>query len=219
VVHLGRDLEPEADLEGQVGLAVGIPVAEDREHLGQARSAHSYPSSGSFTGTSTSSSPASRASASPCSTTISVTSGWTTATPRSGAITARLPRRSRVPSPRSQPSTRVRLYGSRWSKPFVTSMNRVVSRTDLLKHPRAAVSEPTTISGPFGMRPYVHFSPNRPVKPAGMRREPPPSPPVPVVTRPPATAAAPPPVEPPGVCASSHGLRVTPLRLVRVRFT
>ena len=75
------------------------------------------------------------------------------------------------------------------------------------------------MSGPFGILPYVHFSPNRPVNPAGMRSEPPPSPPVPTVTRPPATAAEPPPVDPPGVRVRSHGLRVTPLRFVRVRLT
>src|SRR5262249_26558999 len=139
--------------------------------------------------------------------------------PRSGAITARLPRSSRVPRPASHPSTRDRLYGSRWSNPFVTSTNRAVSRTERETHPSTAVREPTIISGLFGIRPYVHFSPNKPVNPAGMRSDPPPSPPVPTVASPPETAAAPPPGRPAGVGAGAHGLRVTPLRFVRVRFT
>ena len=43
-----------------------------------------------------------------------------------------------------------------------------------------------------------------------MRIDPPPSPASAAPTRPAATAAALPPLEPPGVCPSSHGLRVTP---------
>ena len=69
------------------------------------------------------------------------------------------------------------------------------------------------------MRPYVDFNPTRPVKPAGIRIEPPPSPPVPSVNNPPATAAALPPDDPPGVALVFHGLRVAPLRTVRVTLT
>src|SRR5262249_19064663 len=112
--------------------------------------------------------------------------------PRSGAITARLPRSSRVPRAASHPSTGARLYGSRWSNPFVTSANRAVSRTERDTQPRTAVTDPSSIFGLFGIRPYVHFSPNKPVNPAGMRNDPPPSPPVPTVTSPPATPRRPP---------------------------
>ena len=43
-----------------------------------------------------------------------------------------------------------------------------------------------------------------------MRREPPPSPPCAIGTMPAATAEAAPPLDPPGVCAVFHGLRVGP---------
>jgi hypothetical protein len=52
-----------------------------------------------------------------------------------------------------------------------------------------------------------------------MRIDPPPSPPVAMVSSPPATAAAEPPLEPPGVRAGFHGLRVTPWSTVRVTLT
>src|SRR5262245_46775653 len=86
-------------------------------------------------------------------------------------------------------------------------------------HPTTDVKLPYRTLGPRGMRPYVAFRPNNPVKPAGIRIEPPPSPPVAMVTSPPATAAADPPDEPPGVRDRSHGLRVTPCSSVRVQFT
>ena len=72
-------------------------------------------------------------------------------------------------------------------------------------------------SGPFGMRPYVAFRPNSPLKPAGPRMEPPPSLPVPIGRRPPATAAAVPPDDPPGVRSRFQGLRVVPCNSVEVQ--
>ncbi len=124
-----------------------------------------------------------------------------------------------VPRSRSHPSTRGRLNGSRESKPLLTSNHRAVSRTDRLRQPGTAVRLPGPIWGPRGMRPQVHFRPNRPQNPAGMRIEPPPSPPVAMGSRPPATAAPLPPDEPPGVRSGFHGLRVAPCNLVNVWLT
>ncbi len=72
-------------------------------------------------------------------------------------------------------------------------------------------------AGPFGMRPYVAFSPNRPLKPAGPRIDPPPSLPVAIGSKPPATAAAEPPDDPPGVRSRFQGLRVVPCSSVEVQ--
>jgi hypothetical protein len=101
----------------------------------------------------------------------------------------------------------------------VTSNQRAVSRTERDRQPMMDVRLPYSCRGPRGMRPYVDFKPNRPVKPAGMRIDPPPSPPVAMLHSPPATAAAEPPDEPPGVRSGFHGLRVTPRRFVRVTLT
>ena len=57
-------------------------------------------------------------------------------------------------------------------------------------------------------RPRCGLRPKRPQKAAGIRIEPPPSPPIPIGTMPDATAAAVPPLDPPGVKAVRHGLRV-----------
>ena len=74
-------------------------------------SAHSSPPWGSCTTTSTCRSPASRISASAASTTRAATRGSTTAAPRSTETTARLPARSMLPSPASQPDTRGQAEG------------------------------------------------------------------------------------------------------------
>src|SRR5580704_11751083 len=69
------------------------------------------------------------------------------------------------------------------------------------------------------MRPKLGLSPTSPVHAAGIRIEPPPSPPVAIGTMPPATADAEPPLDPPGVTAGSHGLRVTPQAGLAVKHT
>ena len=142
--------------------------------------------------------------------TRSATASATKADPRSRDTTTRLPCRSKVPRPASQPSTRGRLKGSCSSAPLHTSNQRAVSRTDRLMQPRTAVSGSISVWGPLGMRPKVDLSPNMPVKPAGMRMDPPPSPPVAMGSSPPATAEAVPPEEPPGVRSCCQGLRVAP---------
>ena len=73
-----------------------------------------------------------------------------------------------------------------------------------------AVNGSISVFGPFGIRPNVAFSPNNPVKPAGIRIDPPPSPPVQIGSRPPAMDAADPPDEPPGVRSRSYGFDVAP---------
>src|SRR3954454_8667779 len=62
------------------------------------------------------------------------------------------------------------------------------------------------------MRPRCGWSPTSPQHAAGIRVEPPPSLPWATGTRPAATAAPDPPLEPPGVRAGSHGLRVVRCR-------
>src|SRR5690242_2610597 len=59
-------------------------------------------------------------------------------------------------------------------------------------------------------RPKVGFSPVTPQYDAGMRIEPPVSLPMAMKTMPEATAAADPPLDPPGMHATSHGLRTVP---------
>ena len=124
-----------------------------------------------------------------------------------------------LPKPASHPETVGRLNGSDASCPLQMSNQRAVSRTLRVMPPIVTVRFPYSACGPRGMRPYVDFKPTRPLKPAGIRIEPPPSPPVPNAKRPPATPAAPPPDDPPGVRSRFHGLRVTPLRTVRVTLT
>ena len=92
-----------------------------------------------------------------------------------------------------------------------------MSRTDRVRHPSTVVMGSMVPSGPFGMRPYVAFRPNRPLKAAGPRMEPPPSLPVAIGRRPPATAAAVPPDDPPGVRSRFQGLRVVPCNSVEVQ--
>ena len=145
--------------------------------------------------------------------------GDTTAPPQSSTMATRSPFTFTVPSADSQPSTRGRLSGSDAWWPLHTSNQRAVSRTLRVMPPMVTVRLPYCACGPRGMRPYVDFNPTRPVKPAGMRMEPPPSPPVPSVNNPPATAAALPPDDPPGVASVFQGLRVAPLRTVRVTLT
>ena len=92
-----------------------------------------------------------------------------------------------------------------------------MSRTERVRQPSTVVIGSIVPSGPLGIRPYVAFSPNRPLKPAGPRMEPPPSLPVAIGSRPPATAAAVPPDDPPGVRSWFHGLRVVPCSSVDVQ--
>src|SRR5580658_5706467 len=61
-------------------------------------------------------------------------------------------------------------------------------------------------------RPRLGLRPTRPQQEAGIRMEPPPSLAWAAGNMPAATADPAPPLEPPGVCAGSHGLRVTPKR-------
>ena len=65
--------------------------------------------------------------------------------------------------------------------------------------------------------PWVGLTPTRPHTDDGMRTDPPPSVAVAIGTRPAASAAPEPPLEPPGVCARSHGLRVTPSSRLSVK--
>ena len=62
---------------------------------------------------------------------------------------------------------------------------------------------------PSGTRPYEGLKPYTPQNAAGIRIEPPPSVPSASGPQPLATATAAPPLEPPGVSAGFHGLRVT----------
>src|SRR4051794_27053722 len=71
----------------------------------------------------------------------------------------------------------------------------------------------------LGTRPKLALCPTKPVNDAGMRMEPPPSDAVPNGMIPAATAADEPPLEPPGVRAKFHGLRVTPNALVLVKLS
>ena len=75
---------------------------------------------------------------------------------------------------------------------------------------------PNGLSGQAGTRPKLGFRPKMPVKPAGMRIEPPPSVPTCRAPMPSAQATAAPPLEPPGVLAMSHGLRVMPVSALSV---
>ena len=139
------------------------------------------------------------------------------ADPRSIETTARLPARSKVSRPASQPSTRGRLRVSRGSKPLHTSNHRAVSRTDRDTQPTATVSGGCGCSGPLGMRPKVDLRPNSPVKPAGMRMEPPPSPPLAMGSKAAGHRGGRAPEEPPGVRSRFHGLPVVPCSLVLVQ--
>src|SRR5690349_17089746 len=67
------------------------------------------------------------------------------------------------------------------------------------------------VVGQTGTRPYCGLIPARPVKLQGMRIEPPPSVPIASGVIPAATEAAAPALEPPGVFAGFHGLRVMPV--------
>src|SRR5438270_6414694 len=67
------------------------------------------------------------------------------------------------------------------------------------------------VVGQLGTRPYCGLMPARPVSEQGMRIEPPPSVPSPNGVMPAATEDAAPALEPPGVLAGFHGLRVMPV--------
>src|SRR5262245_49942814 len=67
------------------------------------------------------------------------------------------------------------------------------------------------VVGQIGTRPYCGLRPASPVKLHGMRIEPPPSVPSANGVMPPATEDAAPALEPPGVFAGFHGLRVMPV--------
>src|SRR5215475_8621956 len=67
------------------------------------------------------------------------------------------------------------------------------------------------VVGQIGTRPYCGLMPARPVKLHGMRIEPPPSVPSATGVMPAATEDAAPALEPPGVLAGFHGLRVMPV--------
>ena len=115
--------------------------------------AHSRPPWGSWTATSTRTSPAPAISTSASSTTSAAALGSTMADPRSTAITARFPLRSKLSRPASQPATRGRLRVSRASQPLHTSNHRAVSRTERETHPTTTVSGGWRTAGPLGMRP------------------------------------------------------------------
>ena len=105
----------------------------------------------------------------------------------------------------SQPATPELVDGS-----ASRSYSNAASSTSRVNTP--ITDNPPTDSG-YGMvltRPRWTFKPNRLQHDAGTRIEPPPSPAVANDTRPAATADALPPLDPPGVRARSHGLRVTP---------
>src|SRR5256885_4386381 len=70
-------------------------------------------------------------------------------------------------------------------------------------------AKPLGTPRPSGTRPYDGLKPYTPQNAAGMRIEPPPSVPSANGPQPLATATAAPPLEPPGVSAGVHGLRVT----------
>src|SRR5689334_22659130 len=67
------------------------------------------------------------------------------------------------------------------------------------------------VVGQIGTRPYCGLIPARPVSEQGMRIEPPPSVPSPNGVMPAATEDAAPALDPPGVFAGFHGLRVIPV--------
>ena len=66
------------------------------------------------------------------------------------------------------------------------------------------------LGGQTGMRPKFALMPIRPVRAQGARIEPPASEPSAIAVTPAATEALAPPLDPPGVSATFHGLRVLP---------
>ena len=214
---VGGQVHAQLDLRGEIVVAGRVAVAERRR---PGRSGWTWPTRGRPRGSSTTTSTrveagARRSGPRPPRSPARPTSGSTMADPRSIEITARLPARSKVSRPASQPSTRGRLRVSRGSKPLHTSNQRAVSRTERDTHPTTTVRGGWSAAGPLGMRPKVDLSPNRPVKPAGMRMEPPPSPPLAMGRRPPATAAADPPEDPPGVRSGIPRVAGGPVELGR----
>src|SRR5215470_11553025 len=91
----------------------------------------------------------------------------------------------------------------------MTSSSSAVSAMVVAKLPAAAFCAICVMPN-VGTRPYVGFKPGNPVNAAGVRIDPPPSHAVQNGTSPATTAALEPPLEPPGVRAGFHGLRVTP---------
>jgi len=103
------------------------------------------------------------------------------------------------------------MYGAPISAPCSISSMAALSRTERVKTcSTAAPCHICPYSGPAGTRPRDGLSPNNPQYADGIRIEPPPSPPPAKGAIPEATAAAEPPLEPPGVRAIFHGLRVGP---------
>src|ERR1700682_4555968 len=92
----------------------------------------------------------------------------------------------------------------------MTDSASAASRTDRVIGPSTErVFQPLN-PGSFGTSPNVGLWPTTPQNDAGMRTEPPPSVPSAIGAIPAATDAPAPPLEPPGVRARFHGLRVSP---------
>src|SRR5579884_2542759 len=103
-----------------------------------------------------------------------------------------------------------RLNQSRESGPFIASSISAASATVGVVGPPYETS-PKAEGGYIATLPKVGFSPNTPENAAGMRIDPPASVPTASGQMPHNTATALPPLDPPGVRAKSHGLRVMPV--------
>jgi hypothetical protein len=102
-------------------------------------------------------------------------------------------------------------YGSPGIAPAVASSSAAASRTERVTMNSAEKPLQRSPSpGPNEFRPRDGLRPTSAQWLAGMRIDPPPSLACATGTRPAATAAAAPPLEPPGLCAGFHGLRVGP---------
>src|SRR4051812_205550 len=95
--------------------------------------------------------------------------------------------------------------------PAVTSSSAAASRTERVRtNSFAQPLHRSPSAGPNELRPRLGLRPTSPHMLAGMRIDPPPSLACAAGTMPAATAAAEPPLDPPGLCARFHGLRVGP---------
>ena len=130
--------------------------------------------------------------------------------PRSGLKATRSPRDAVVESRRGSCARAAGARSSRARRARTSRPAAAPRRSPCAPSARRGTTVPNALGGHSGTRPKVGLSPGRPQKPHGMRIEPAPSLPSASGTRPAASAAALPPLEPPGVVAGSHGLRVTP---------
>src|SRR3989441_4027620 len=141
----------------------------------------------------------------------SMTRGSTRALPRSDVQATLSPLIRPSHASRYEPASRGSECRSRSSPPAMTSSTSAASRTVRVMGPTWDTrAKPLGNPRPSGTRPYDGLKPYTPQNAAGMRIEPPPSVPSASGPQPLATPTAAPPLEPPGVRAGVHGLRVTP---------